>query len=104
MTEALFWFAVVGIFAFPIAYTVLAKWWRTSQGWYNMSLSLALVALASLGVLPRLIGENYIGREEFRNVTYAFVGLVLWWRLGFLLRVQFVERRRVRRLRSDTSG
>ena len=100
-TEILFWFAAVGIVLFPIAYTALARWWRTAQGWYNMSLALALVALASLGVLPRLIDGDYAGREGFRDATYAFVGLVVWWRLGLLLRVQFVERRRLRRLRSD---
>lgn len=103
MTEILYWLAVVPILLFLPLYALLARWWETSQGRYNMTLSIALAALAAPSLLRRFVGD-YSFREVAVDVSLAIVALAVWWRLILLVRVQYLERRTTRRskaIRSD---
>lgn len=96
MTEILYWLAVVPILLFAPLYAVLARWWETPQGRYNMTLSVALIALATPSLLGKIFG-NYPARQYITDVALATVALAVWWRLFLLVRVQVVERRDARR-------
>lgn len=92
MNDVLFWAAAVPIIAFPVLYAALARWWRTPVGRHEMALALALLALVALGLLRRVLGGDYAGKEIVQAGVYVFVAAVLWWRLILLVRVQILAR------------
>ena len=97
LTELFFWTLATPIILFPIVYWILAPWWKSAAGRQTMTMSLALLALVGLGIVRRIIGADYVGSGIVMAAVQGLVGIAVWGRLYLLLRIQFVERRRLRK-------
>lgn len=89
--------AGVAVTGFVIAYTIIARWWRTQEGQNVVLLSVLILAAASIGFLRRL------GFPDLANVLAALVwtgvAVSYVWMTGLLFRAQGVHRMLNRRRR-----
>lgn len=72
---------------FLAAYSVMARWWRSSEG-QNIALgALWIVVLASIGFLRR-VGVDPMVVDFLAALAWAGVALTFVWRTGLVLRAQ----------------
>ena len=87
--------ALVSADVFVLAYSFLARWWRTEFG-RHLFIFMLVIALIMNDSTIRFIFGNYPGRLYVSAVLFAGLGLVIAWRVFILFHVQWRERRHAR--------
>jgi hypothetical protein len=89
--------AASGLFAtaFVVLYSVTARWWRSPMGRNVMSLMFVIGAVLDLSVIRIFVpgSVDLLWFNILRLVVFAFVPVVLGWRLWLLIKVQVLRRR-----------
>lgn len=88
-------FAWAGSVAFLAVYLLLARGWRTEIGRALIALDGGLTLALGPSVLHRLAGLSLtsIGFAWYFVASIALVGMATWWRVWFVIKVQWRERR-----------
>lgn len=80
-------YAAVSCVAFVIAYTTLARWWKTAVGRLIMMLIGGLAGLSILSLVFYAYKDLDLVRG-IRSVLVTVVGTSIWWQTYVLIRVQ----------------
>lgn len=84
--------ALVSANVFVLAYSFLARWWRTEFG-RHLFIFMLVIALIMNDSTIRFIFGDYHGRLYVSAVLFAGLGLVIAWRVFILFHVQWRKRR-----------
>jgi hypothetical protein len=87
-------FACTGSVAFLLVYILLAKGYRTEIGRALITLDAGLTLALGPSVLHRLVGlpVTSIAFAYYFVASIAVVGFATWWRVWFVVRVQWKDR------------
>jgi hypothetical protein len=88
-------FACAGSVAFLAAYLLLAKGWRTEIGRALIMMDSGLTLALGPSVVHRITGLSLasIGYAWYFVGSIALVGAATWWRVWFVVKVQWRGRR-----------
>lgn len=89
--DAGFLAATIGANLFILLYSILARFWRSVDGWHIFSFMGVIALILNHASLLIVIGR-YPGADVVRAVLYPALGLVIFWRVIILLRVQIEKR------------
>ena len=76
-------------------------WWRSWEGRVIMGLHSVIIGFAILGVLYRILGDNYVGQDVLRVLFFGFWFLVM---LGFVILLIRAQRHGKRTLSERTES
>jgi hypothetical protein len=84
---------------FVVLYLFVARWWASEAGRHLMAFNTVIAAVLWLSVIRVFVpGSAELAWFAWLRVgVFAFVPVVLGWRLWMLVRVQILDRRRERR-------
>lgn len=88
-------FACAGSVAFLAVYLLLARGWRTSIGRALIMMDAGLTLALSPSVVHRLTGLSLASLwfSWYFVASIAIVGVATWWRVWFVIKVQWRGRR-----------
>jgi hypothetical protein len=89
-------FACAGSVAFLAVYLLLARGWETEIGRALITLDAGLTLALGPPVIHRLTGLSLASMSYawYYVASIAIVGLATWWRVWFVIKVQWRERRK----------
>lgn len=84
--------------SFVVLYWVTAPWWRSPMGRNVQALMFVIALVLDLSVVRIFVpgSVDLLWFNILRLIVFAFVPVVLGWRLWLLWRVQVLDRRRDR--------
>ncbi len=83
--------AVIASNLFVIMYSLLARFWKAESGWHIFFFML-VVALILDHSAVMIIFPKYPGHLWVRAVLYPSLGIIIFWRVLILIRVQILGR------------
>lgn len=88
-------FACAGSVAFLAVYLLLARGWRTEIGRALIMMDAGLTLALGPSVLHRLTGLSLasVAFAWYYVASIALVGIATWWRVWFVIKVQWRGRR-----------
>jgi hypothetical protein len=84
---------------FVVLYLFVARWWASEAGRHLMAFNTVIAVVLWLSVIRVFVpgSANVAWFAWLRTGVFAFVPVVLGWRLWMLVRVQVLDRRHERR-------
>ena len=64
------------------------RWWKRWEGRVVMALHSVIIGFAILGVLYRILGDNYVGKDVLRVTFFGLWFCVMWAFVGLLIAAQ----------------
>lgn len=92
LSRILLWASFLGGLTFVIAYSVTARWWRSSPGRTWMALVGAETVLLGTGVWSLTFGDSP-ARRFIGLIAFGLFTATSWWRAITLIRGQLRNRR-----------
>lgn len=90
-----FTLATIGANLFVVLYSVLARFWRSGSGIHIYSFMLVMALILDHAAILLNFGP-YPGSAWVRAILYPGLGIVIFWRVFILLRVQILVRKDLR--------
>lgn len=91
LSQILLWASFLGGFTFVVAYSVTARWWRSSTGRTWMAFVGAETILLGTGVWNLMFGDSP-ARRLISVAAFLLFTITSWWRAITVIRVQLRRR------------
>lgn len=81
-----------GALLFVAGYGARSAWWRNEAGRNVMAFMAVIMVLLGLAMVTVVFGLEFPARPWIRAGSFLLLNIVIWWRVGLLLRTQHRER------------